>query len=172
MCDTIQETGKICRRTFYGFSKSRGSTSVRRACSGTTIISPRSSFRRTSTPPLRARAARTPSSNARRNGSGAPSRPKYIPRCSIWAAVRGYTVREKYEHAFCGIFWAPCRSSSLQYSGIAASSSRQIIPKSCRKRCKAIKSCIFCGQTRRSPQRVPRGTGKDFNNVSPQNGRF
>ena len=50
------------------------------------------------------------------------------------------TVREQYEHAFCGIFLAPCRSSSLQYLGIAASSSRQLIQKSCRKKCKAIKS--------------------------------
>ena len=50
------------------------------------------------------------------------------------------TVREQYEHAFCGIFLAPCRSSSLQYLGIAASSSRQLIPKFCRKKCKAIKS--------------------------------
>ena len=54
-----------------------------------------------------------------------------------------YTVREQYEPAFGGIFCAPCRSSSLQYGGIAASSSRQSIPKSTRQKCEAIKSCGF-----------------------------
>ena len=43
----------------------------------------------------------------------------------------------------CGINCAPCRSSSLQYGGIAASSSRQSISKSTRQKCKAIKSCGF-----------------------------
>ena len=54
-----------------------------------------------------------------------------------------YTVREQYEPAFGGIFWTPCRSSSLQYGGIAASSSRQSISKSTRQKCEAIKSCGF-----------------------------
>ena len=38
------------------------------------------------------------------------------------------------------MIWTLCRSSSLQYPDMAASSSRQFIPKSCRKKCKAIKS--------------------------------
>ena len=43
----------------------------------------------------------------------------------------------------CGMNWTPCRSSSLQYGGIAASSSRQSISKSTRQKCEAIKSCGF-----------------------------
>ena len=55
----------------------------------------------------------------------------------------------------CGMNWTPCRSSSLQYGGIAASSSRQSIPKFCRKKCEAIKSGKTGAKARRSPQAVP-----------------
>ena len=51
--------------------------------------------------------------------------------------------------------WMPCRSSSLQYGSIAASSSRQGISKSTRQKCEAIKSCGFAAQTRQGPQAVP-----------------
>ena len=73
-------------------------------------------------------------------GARAPT----LPRAPLDKAVLfGYTVREQYEPAFGGIFCAPCRSSSLQYGGIAASSSRQGISKSTRQKCEAIKSCGF-----------------------------
>ena len=50
------------------------------------------------------------------------------------------TVREKYEPRFLRHLLSALPFIVFAILSIAASSSRQIIPKSCRKKCKAIKS--------------------------------
>ena len=100
-----------------------------------------------------------------RSGGKAPQggKPLNAPQAPLDKAVLfGYTVREQYEPAFGGIFCAPCCSSSLQYGGIAASSSRQGIFKIYSPKVRSNQKLRFCPQTRQGPQAVPSARSRDL----------
>ncbi|HJA95559.1 MAG TPA: hypothetical protein H9663_03925, partial [Firmicutes bacterium] len=71
--------------------------------------------------------------------------------------IRTTPLAESFRHLFAHL---PCNTSVL-----LRHLHKNLTRKSSRQRCEAIKSGKMSGQTRRSPQRVPCGTGKGFNNV-------